>query len=338
MRPSHYTTLALFVAFVAGCYNDPSLAQRAQSSFIDFGNFIAACHAGNPAARLHRREYLDYGCYCGLGGKGTPVDATDECCQAHDACWAKVKKDTGVSCFGENYHNNFNDPATGTPTTDCSKWTFAESCSKAKHPTNNKPEEEACCNCDLVATQCFQRARGTYNAGYVDWSDGDDPGETCGPNKGKLYKCQSGYIKRGEPCLEGTKRGNRAIGYWCETTCRKPQICQTSSAVGNAYARCAAPPAEDETCAATLLHSPVTALAYETTCTGSECDECPNCTGDTCTGNHAPPDDTSDDEWPIEDDPWDDDVSTMPDAGVDATADDGGFGDGSATPATYDVP
>jgi secretory phospholipase A2 len=307
--------LTLIMISIAACA--PELARHEQASVIDLGNFIAACYAGDPPVQMLRREYWDYGCYCGKGGSGTPVDATDECCKAHDECWAKVKQDTGVSCYNENYANSFNDPNTGKPTTDCSKWTFFESCSTAKHPTNNTIEEIKCCDCDLIVTKCFQRARGTYNPAYVDWSDDDNPGASCGPAKGKSFACQSGYIARSEPCTEGTKRGNRLIGYWCEATCDKPEVCQTSSAKGNAYARCAPPTAPSETCATTLAVDTMGEVAADNDpCIGTACDECPFCDADDrCSGNHAPSEPSS--EWPVDGDALDEDGWAMPDAGID---------------------
>lgn len=291
---------AASILVIAACQIDPpSTSSATAESVIDFGNFIAACNAGNPPKKMKRSEYWDYGCFCGKGGEGTPVDATDTCCQTHDACWAQVKKDTGVSCFNENYANNFNDPATGKPTTDCSKWTFDEACGAAKHPTNDKPEEVACCRCDLEATQCFQGARGSYNPGFVNWSNNGNPGASCGPKKGKSFTCSSGYIARGETCKSGERHGNRLIGYWCTTTCNKPDACETSSKKGDAYARCAAPPATAQACpmtpaTATVLAIVAPAAGEEAPCAGAECDECPNCTLDPCTGNHAPDEDEDD--------------------------------------------
>uniref|UniRef100_T1IZR6 Phospholipase A2 n=1 Tax=Strigamia maritima TaxID=126957 RepID=T1IZR6_STRMM len=32
-------------------------------------------------------DYDNYGNWCGIGGKGEPVDGVDRCCRSHDRCY-----------------------------------------------------------------------------------------------------------------------------------------------------------------------------------------------------------------------------------------------------------
>ncbi|XP_033623756.1 putative inactive group IIC secretory phospholipase A2 isoform X2 [Fukomys damarensis] len=57
------------------------------SSFWQFQRMVK--HITGRSAFL---SYYGYGCYCGLGGKGVPVDDTDRCCRAHDCCYKKLKE------------------------------------------------------------------------------------------------------------------------------------------------------------------------------------------------------------------------------------------------------
>ncbi|XP_013395266.1 uncharacterized protein LOC106170257 [Lingula anatina] len=107
-------------------------------------------------------KYYGYGCHCGLGGHGAVVDPTDECCKIHDECYEMLTR-TGQcnwrltvyllpysysGCKGNNM----------TPACRLPSWYWLYG--RCRYQI---------CKCDMIAAQCFQDQRGTFNAKYVNY-------------------------------------------------------------------------------------------------------------------------------------------------------------------------
>ncbi|XP_048823670.1 basic phospholipase A2 Cdr-13-like [Lagopus muta] len=91
-------------------------------------------------------HYSFYGCYCGVGGHGQPKDATDRCCQLHDACYDGLQK---YHCNAKQQHYQYS-WRSGRLTCNRDSW-----CAQLS------------CECDRSLGLCLQRSARSYNRRYV---------------------------------------------------------------------------------------------------------------------------------------------------------------------------
>ncbi|XP_071474792.1 phospholipase A2, membrane associated-like [Marmota flaviventris] len=91
-------------------------------------------------------NYGAYGCHCGLGGKGTPKDATDRCCARHDCCYDRLEE-RGCSTKFLSYR-------------------FRYQAGKVICEANQDYCRSQLCQCDITAAYCLAENQETYNRKY----------------------------------------------------------------------------------------------------------------------------------------------------------------------------
>ncbi|XP_039364705.1 group IID secretory phospholipase A2-like [Mauremys reevesii] len=152
-------------------------------------------------------NYSMYGCYCGSGGKGTPKDDTDRCCQLHDCCYKRLK---GHGCNAKlntySYYTSYGCHCgvggKGMPK-DATDWCCLH---------------HDCCYSQLKAQNCrviIDRYRYTYRRGVI----------TCGPGswcKRNICECD----KAAALCMKRNLRSyNKKYRFYPNIKCtgRKPR-------------------------------------------------------------------------------------------------------------------
>nr|XP_020038894.1 phospholipase A2, membrane associated-like [Castor canadensis] len=133
-------TLLLLAAIMA------FVLMQAQGSLLNFRKMIHL-----KTGKIAELSYASYGCYCGLGGKGSPKDATDWCCVTHDCCYRRLKN---LGC--------------GTKTLN---YTFTYEGGKIICAANQDSCRSQLCQCDKAAAECFARNKESYSVKYQFYSN-----------------------------------------------------------------------------------------------------------------------------------------------------------------------
>uniref|UniRef100_A0A8C5JTZ5 Phospholipase A2 n=1 Tax=Junco hyemalis TaxID=40217 RepID=A0A8C5JTZ5_JUNHY len=116
---------------------------RSRRGILELAGAIRCSTGRSPFA------YLRYGCYCGLGGKGWPMDRVDWCCFHHDCCYGRAEQ-AGCQPKTESYH-----------------WECKDN-SAVCDSLEDKCQKMAC-ECDREAAKCFSKA--PYHRKYLLWPD-----------------------------------------------------------------------------------------------------------------------------------------------------------------------
>merc|ERR1712050_72722 len=104
--------------------------------------------------------YNNYGNWCGVGGKGEPVDEVDKCCKTHDLCYNKLVT-TNICKNFETYIDKY-EVTKANNTIKCTN--------KGTNSTAQISCRDALCKCDTTAVKCFKIHTKDWNIKNKKWS------------------------------------------------------------------------------------------------------------------------------------------------------------------------
>ncbi|XP_042344737.1 phospholipase A2-like [Plectropomus leopardus] len=132
-------TTPVLLLLLTACVASGALLPKA---LWQFGKLIRCAQPSvNPL------KYSDYGCWCGFGGRGSPLDEVDMCCKVHDKCYEASRKAPGCMAIADLPYVLVYDFTCSNQQVTCS--------------ATNKKCQAAVCECDRLAAHCFAQA--TYN-------------------------------------------------------------------------------------------------------------------------------------------------------------------------------
>ncbi|XP_022810620.1 acidic phospholipase A2 2-like [Stylophora pistillata] len=159
--------LAHFTALGLSAVKEPArrFPSRVKRNIFQFGRMIK-CETGRSAW-----AYIGYGCYCGLGGKGTPVDGVDNGLVTFKNPANFPRQWLMTELLGSPIVGNCYDRIKDSGTCFFNFYVYTNIYSRvgcsgcAPRPENNRCEL-AICVCDKAAARCF--ANNKFNRWYED--------------------------------------------------------------------------------------------------------------------------------------------------------------------------
>ncbi|XP_077999975.1 basic phospholipase A2 RVV-VD-like [Glandiceps talaboti] len=142
----------------------PTADKRTKRSLFQLGDMLEC--TTNKGLIQSTIDYNRYGCWCGFGGEGIPLDATDQCCQDHDFCYENTREEAGCGTI-DVYTIRYKYEA------HLCGGRFAFIRCKRTFQYDDDDDKAACkraiCRCDAVLAECLANHQDSYNDEFYNF-------------------------------------------------------------------------------------------------------------------------------------------------------------------------